>query len=137
MNTQERINTILSLYAEGISVTQIAEKLHLPYSAVTEILEDKEIRKPKDEIDRQIIELYRKSYPISQISRYVRCTFNRAKQVIAGSGLMVQSDGHKCLPDRSNDMIYALEHSGYPAEEIAEKLNLNKLEVLHVVNKIL
>ena len=136
MDAKLQQDTILDLYAKGTSSTQIAGDLHLPYSKVLEVLEDNGVRMSKDELERQIKELYKRSYPISQIARHTRCTFNRVKQVISETDEMIQSDGHKTLPNRSNDMIYALENSGYSADEIADKLSINKTEVLHVINKV-
>ena len=127
--------TVLKRYASGESMTGIANGLNIKYSDVVDILEEENIRQPREQIDRQIKDLYEKSYPLSQITRYMRCTYNRAKHVIKEQNLTVQSNGQKTLPDRSNDRIYAMTEAGCTPEMIAKQLDINEHEVFHIINR--
>ena len=132
--TAKIIDNIVTLYADGYSLTSISKQLNITTAITKQCLTTAGILVGKEDLSNKVLLYWLSGYKTSDIAHYLRITSKQVTMITSDINLLSSDSNTLTLADRSNRKIRQLYKKGYTSQDISDQIGLDVNIVLHIIN---
>lgn len=128
---------VIDLYSQGRSKKEICDLLKLNSKNVSDFLIEEGIYLSKLEIEKLVLKYFKEGYSTTSIANYLRISYKTVIKILKDNNIETSKNnysGNK-LVDRTKNNISIMYKEGMSIGEIAKKLDLKEIIILHDLNQ--